>query len=103
MRQTYLGCLLHPGSASETHVELRNATQVYKRPKSNGGAQPLTLTGAWQFRPKPDRVSVRYAKVVMGRGRNGAGWVGQTQPSMTKTGQTHGCNEAQNTVRPIGY
>ena len=25
--------------------------------------QPLTLGGEWQFRPKPDRVSVPYAKV----------------------------------------
>ena len=55
--------VLGPVSTSDTFVELRNGAEIYKGSASNGGAQPLTLGGKWQFRPQPDRVSVPYARV----------------------------------------
>ena len=88
-----------PATASETFVELRRDTQVYKGTVSGGGAQPLTLGGMWQFRPKPDRVSVSYAKVSDASDVSGdtLGWAASDfddtdWPEMW-------LNEEQNTVR----
>ena len=52
-----------PASPSETTIELRDGAHVFKGATSSSGAQPVTLSGAWGFRPKPDYVSVPYAKV----------------------------------------
>ena len=52
-----------PATSSSTFVELRSGTQIYAGTVSSNSAKPLTLTGDWQFRPKPDRVSVPYARV----------------------------------------
>ena len=88
-----------PASASETYVELRNGSQVYKGATSSGGAQPITLSGTWQFRPKPDRVSVPYAKVSDASEAEGArlGWAGSSFDD--KDWPESWLNEEQNTVR----
>ena len=52
-----------PAGSSETFVELRSGRQVYKGVVPGSTAQTLNLDGKWQFRPKPDRVSIPYAKV----------------------------------------
>jgi|CZKL01.1.fsa_nt_gi hypothetical protein len=88
-----------PASASETYVELRNGSQVYKGATSSGGAQPLTLSGEWQFRPKPDSVSVPYAKVsdaLEAAGRR-QGW--EDSSFDDKDWPESWLNETQNTVR----
>jgi hypothetical protein len=88
-----------PASASKTYVELRIGTQVYKGATSNNGAQPLTLSGAWQFRPKPDRVSVPYAKVSDASEAAGArlGWADSNFDD--KDWPELWLNEEQNTIR----
>jgi hypothetical protein len=88
-----------PAGASETYVELRKGAQLYKGATSSGGAQPLTLSGVWQFRPKPDRVSVPYAKVSDGSEAEGArrGWMGSSFDD--KDWPESWLNEEQNTVR----
>jgi hypothetical protein len=88
-----------PASAPETYVELRNGAQVYKGATSSGGAQAIALSGAWQFRPKPDRVSVPYAKVSDAPDAAGVrlGWT--TSSFDDKDWPESWLNEAQNTVR----
>jgi hypothetical protein len=86
-------------SASETYVELRSGTQLYRGAASSGGAPPLTLGGNWQFRPKPDRVSVPYAKVSDASESTGVrlGWAA---PSFDDQDWPETwLNEEQNTVR----
>ena len=86
-------------SASETYVELRSGKQLYRGAVSSGGAQPLTLGGNWQFRPKPDRVSVPYAKVSDASESAGVrlGWA---DPSFDDQDWPETwLNEEQNTVR----
>jgi hypothetical protein len=88
-----------PASASETYAVLRDGAQVYKGATSSGGARPLTLSGAWRFRPKPDRVSVPYAKVSDAPEAAGIrqGWA---DPNFDdKDWQESWLNEEQNTVR----
>jgi len=86
-------------TASETFAELRSGAQVYRGAASNNGAQPLTLNGMWQFRPKPDRVSVPYARVsdASDQAGNKLGWAASDfddtdWPEMW-------LNEQQNTIR----
>ena len=85
--------------ASDTYVELRRGNHVYKGETSGGGAQPISLNGAWQFRPKPDRVSVPYAKVSDAPEAAGSrqGWA---DPDFDdKDWPQMWLNEAQNTIR----
>jgi len=86
-------------NASETYVELRNGAQVYRGATSSLGAQPVLLSGAWQFRPKPDRVSVFYAKVSDAQEAAGRrkGWTDTSFDD--KDWPESWLNEAQNTIR----
>jgi alpha-L-rhamnosidase/Glycosyl hydrolase 2 galactose-binding domain-like len=86
-------------SASETYVELRSGTQLYRGAVSSDGAQALALSGHWQFRPKPDRVSVPYAKVSDASEATGVrlGWAASSFDDQDWP-QTW-LNEQQNTVR----
>ena len=88
-----------PESASATYVELRNGDRIYRGATSSSGAQPLTLSGMWQFRPKPDRVSVPYAKV--GDASETAGIrLGWADPKFKdKDWPESWLNEERNTVR----
>jgi alpha-L-rhamnosidase/Glycosyl hydrolase 2 galactose-binding domain-like len=88
-----------PASGSETYVELRNGTQVYRGAASGSGAQPLTLSGKWQFRPMPDRVPVSYAMVSDASEETGVrlGWTASSFDD-TDWPETW-LNEEQNTVR----
>lgn len=52
-----------PATGPETYVELRKGNEIYRGAASNNFAHPIALDGEWQFRPKPDRVSVSYARV----------------------------------------
>jgi hypothetical protein len=88
-----------PSSVSETFVELRRGGQTYRGAMSSGGAQPITLSGKWWFRPQPERVSVPYARVnVPSEGKGDEqGWAATSfddtdWPEMW-------LNEEQNTVR----
>jgi len=65
-----------PASTSETYVELRKDAEIYKGKISGGTAESIDLSGAWQFRPKLDHVSVPYAKVSLASYKTGiaAGW-----------------------------
>ena len=86
-------------SASETYVELRSGTQLYRGAASSGGARPLTLSGNWQFRPKPDRVSAPYAKVSDASEATGVrlGWAASSFDD--QDWPEAWLNEEQNTVR----
>jgi alpha-L-rhamnosidase len=86
-------------SASETYVELRSGTQLYRGAASSGGARPLTLSGNWQFRPEPDRVSVPYAKVSDASEATGVrlGWAASSFDD--QDWPETWLNEEQNTVR----
>lgn len=88
-----------PVSASGTYVALRSGARVYTARTSIGGAQPITLSGAWQFRPKPDRVSVPYAKVNDASEAEGSrlGWTDFDFDD--KDWPKSWLNEAQNTIR----
>ena len=88
-----------PASASETYVELRSGTQVYRGAAPSSSAQPLTLDGKWQFRPKPDRVSVPYANVSDATEVAGVrlGWAASSFDD--KDWPQAWLNEEQNTVR----
>jgi hypothetical protein len=88
-----------PASASETYVELRADRQVYRGVVSNSGARPLTLSGKWQFRPNPDRISIPYAKVSDAPEGTGVrlGWADSTFDD--KDWPEAWLNEEQNTVR----
>ena len=84
---------------SGTFVELRNGAQVYKGATSGSGAKPLALNGAWQFRPKPDRVSAPYAKVSDASEEAGRklGWTDASFDD--KDWPEAWLNEEQNTIR----
>jgi hypothetical protein len=88
-----------PASTSETYVELRSGTQIYRGAASSNEAQPLTLSGKWQFRPKPDRVSVPYAKVSDASEATGVrlGWAASDFDD--RDWPEAWLNEEQNTVR----
>jgi len=88
-----------PATTSEMFVELSGGGQVYRGEAPNGGAQPLKLSGKWQFRPQPDRVSVPYAKVNEGSEVKGRehGW-GAPDFDDADWPQMW-LNEEQNTVR----
>lgn len=88
-----------PARASETYVEFRNGSQLFRGATSSVAAQPLTLSGAWQFRPQPDRVSVPYAKVSDAPEAAGSklGWL---DPNFDDTDWPPSwLNQEQNTVR----
>lgn len=51
-----------PAAAHETYVELNSGAKCYKGTISSRGLEPLTLDTTWQFKPKPERISVPYAK-----------------------------------------
>jgi hypothetical protein len=88
-----------PAHASATYVELRDGQQVYTVTAPGSDRQPLTLGGTWQFRPKPDRISVPYSKVrdASLQGGESLGWAAADfddtdWPEMW-------LNEEQNTIR----
>lgn len=91
--------LMTPSSASATYVELRDANQVYTGALPGSDLQPLTLGGAWQFRPQPDRISVPYAKVGEAslQGGESLGW-GAANFDDTDWPNLW-LNEEQNTIR----
>jgi hypothetical protein len=88
-----------PARASATYVEVSSSNKVYSGTIPGNSLHPLTLDGAWQFRPKPDRISVPYAKVSDAslQAGNQSGWAAASfddtdWPDMW-------LNEEQNTVR----
>jgi len=88
-----------PATAPETFVEVRSGAQIYRGEASSIGVQPLTLSGDWQFRPKPDLVSVPYAKVSDASGVAGIrmGWA--TSGFDDTDWPQMWLNEQQNTIR----
>ena len=52
-----------PATLPAVQVSLREGGRLYKGEASTGQLQTLPLSGKWQFRPRPDRIQVLYAKV----------------------------------------
>jgi hypothetical protein len=88
-----------PVTAPATFVRLRSGNHVYQGAASSNGALPFTLSGKWQFRPEPDRVSVPYARVS--NAMEGAGsQLGWDTPGFDDTDWPQmWLNEEQSTIR----
>jgi hypothetical protein len=88
-----------PATARDIAISLRADGHVYQAHLDTGEAKPITLDGEWDFRPRPDTVSVPFAKVrdaPTGRGEQ-LGW---TSPSFDDTAWPSAwLSEAQNTIR----
>lgn len=51
-----------PANGAGLYVEARDGAKVYRGEASGGRAEPVVLDGEWRFKPKPERISVPYAK-----------------------------------------
>lgn len=52
-----------PASTSQIYIKMRNGNDSYSAKVAGTDLRPIVLSGDWQFRPQPERISVPYAKV----------------------------------------